>query len=1410
MSAQDLKTALLALISRDLASFCPAAAGSAKSVDEASSPEDLITAARAAAEPSGASLPPGSPRVDLVLGLAVGLEALWQGLAALPSLPSVSELRSSRSFETLSGLVSSFGYFPTQLNQLHEDWSDQAVFCLAVNAVACKDQRPEMVDLIRWFGFDVCEKQWRITDVWKSPGESSAIFTCVAKEDHALLSAAELASSLCAKDLQRAALFAFKEEFTGLETLSVLLDLGLDVSGPSSGLSNCPLICNFVLMVKEDSPKWQYDKLQLVLDKRPDAAKATWTSAGGTEITLPVMAIDLGNPKLLSFLLSRGAPEGSELPLLLVALKADQPRYDIVEVLLKDYSGSASWLERHGEHELRLLADFVAKLAISSYPASESYSEGTERYAYCPENLRMLKLILQKGFRWSWSPQHYNALLDRLFCRGATRPSKRRVPIDEADVLSLLRLYRAHGLEIREYEEPSGTHDNAENRRRRSRRPLTLPFLAAGTSQASVLQLCLDELGCSIEDYADESTIGQPRITILWAAFQDPLGQDIARLALAKGASGFRPDLEDHEQPLIALLMGSYSDEEALPFVKEIIQRYPDILQWPGWHKPGADDPIGACCLGPSRCKPKCLELILRSNLPGTMELIRHHPVSFCLESSPVEMPLVPFLSASWNWPCLSLLLEHSELRVTEAIRGKRTIETDVLSSVGAEGDKAPPAALVDLVKTKAAQERGAGLQVAQTDEPSVAKEESDEEEISDPFLRAVSKSDNGLVRRWVVFRGLDLSDNSEDTPVSALSLSFNNGLVETFELLVELGASLLSPCGNGNPFYAGALASMEESCEPKLKAKKFRMLQFMAQQPEVTSHSFVQDGERYAWDMFSYAIMLKDVAVVEALLQAGFPLRCDHQEGVMIDGHRVEVMSTLEAALNHGYVPVVEALIRGGALVEWRTRYTDAAKRALGILLVAAAVGSYPVQPRYRGPVETNHSPTMHTQMFDILSGAGFDYVWNDRGGNRLFTLLSARAAELFGFRISEGNMVRLLKRWKAAGLSLQPSREATDEVDEKPMLLQHYAANANLPLVLDLALSTEFGGDVEAIYGKERADSLGPGRHTMLFDALNNRSYKAIATLLLEKHGAKVFRLDLRPIEQPLTSLLAGDYSDLDSLHFLKLLLQREPRMLEWEGWRNPGIANPLLYCVTSKKLKCLTFFLQTGAALVQELVQRSCPMYTSNDASRRRFDLSPASYCAVNGLWEYLAVLLQYNAVRVTGGDVPIEPLVIRSASRPGPQAPPRSLVAALKAQAAKEREEARLSASKAKGNAASDVPSNAFELPAPKILTERDEKKKAKKAAAKKKAKAKKREAAKAANAGAGSAKAADGDDTDSSGSEEESEEEVEPGTEHLVDSRNAPDLTVMLAARRAARAKEEAETAAAAEAERASSEKKKEE
>jgi hypothetical protein len=100
-------------------------------------------------------------------------------------------------------------------------------------------------------------------------------------------------------------------------------------------------------------------------------------------------------------------------------------------------------------------------------------------------------------------------------------------------------------------------------------------------------------------------------------------------------------------------------------------------------------------------------------------------------------------------------------------------------------------------------------------------------------------------------------------------------------------------------------------------------------------------------------------------------------------------------------------------------------------------------------------------------------------------------------------------------------------------------------------------------------------------------------------------------------------------------------------------------------------------------------------------------------------------------------------------------PRSILLQVEAMAQKEREDERKKVVIASNSA---VPSNAFEVPGPKVMTEAEEKKKAKKRAAKKKAKEKKRAAAAAATEGhAGAGKEANNgadSESDSSGTDEE--------------------------------------------------------
>jgi hypothetical protein len=1389
---QDLVEAVASLIKAELyPSDSRPGSQDAGSVQNDGFLTDLVCCVETAIASLKTQLHPDALLAKFMVALSKGVRMWWEGVAALPNLPSIPEMARSKTLEVLSAIVASAGYFPTQFHRLVDTWEDQSIFKLTVAEVGRKEQRRGMVELVEWFGYEICEKQWKMDNVWKCRGKSSALSYCVAQGDHALLRIAK-ADRLDIEDWQSALGLAISKPTVGVETVSALLDVGLDHFKPFG--EEKTLIPSLVLLVQPDDPESQYDKLRAVLERSPESVNTVWKDASSAKgVRLLPEATVAGRPRLISLLLSFNVPFSVRFEALSAALLMDPPNYDVVAALLEGHDGPQSWVKRYDELSLRILAELLARLAISSFPPNESYN-GSDKYSYSPEKLRTLQLVLRKGFQWPWAPYKRNALLCRLFlCGSSPEPSRESLPISEADALALLRLYRAHGLNIMTLEEGEDPSDH----------PVTLLFLACRTAVLPVVEMCLDELGCDVNDYWDRKEYGE-RLRLLSFAFQRPWRRGVADFLIQRGASTFFSEtLEDYEQPVSVLLEGGYGDDEALPFLVDIVERHPDILEWPGWHKVGGDDLLGLCCRVRSTRAPKlkCFEYLLRKKLPGTMELIRHHTINVCADGCPAERSLPAFLANSWNWQGLTILLENCELQVTEPIWKGRTVEELVLE-VGEEGSKAPPASLVDLVKAKAAREREAHPQTP--NEGEAKPTEADSEEISDPFHRAVSQGNTALIRRWVSRRGLDLAKNTDNVASEALCLAFRNGLVDTFELLVRLGASVLYPYTLTIPFYAVAVDSTMQQPKPEIKASNIAMVKVMAKRPEVINHKFLH-GEDSCWDMLSWAIKRceGDPSIVKVLLEAGFPLRYQSDE-IVVHGRRMEMESTLETALKVGSPSVLETVVEFGVLTEWRSRYSEETKFSIGGSLVYAAVCSFPTLSFYRGLMQNKSSPDTNKQIFDLLTRSGFDHVWAKDGENLLLVLLFGPVTKNTGLPISQAHVVDLLRMWKSAGLSL----ECRGVTDEKPWLLQHHAASCDLPLVLDLAL-TELGADVEATCGKEHAPGTKWWRRTTLSVAFDYEQGKAAAGLLLDKYKARVLCPHLHAIEQPLIALLVNPYSDLDSLGFLKMMVQREPRILEWEGWRAPEAFHPLMACLVGKKKKCLGFLLQTCTSSAVGLALKPCRMTSRAENGAAASTLVDCgAYCVIHTQWEYLAVLLEYGAVNLTETRL-LHMLTAHATSARGPEAPPRSILAALKAQVVKEREEKKQGATKAKGKQAPVVASNAFDLPAAKVLTERDEKKKAKKAAAKKKAKAKKREAAKAANAGAGSAKAA-ADDSDSSGTEDESDEEVEPGTEHLVDSRNAPDLTVMLAARKAARAKEDAEAAAAAEAERARSEKRKEE
>jgi hypothetical protein len=360
----------------------------------------------------------------------------------------------------------------------------------------------------------------------------------------------------------------------------------------------------------------------------------------------------------------------------------------------------------------------------------------------------------------------------------------------------------------------------------------------------------------------------------------------------------------------------------------------------------------------------------------------------------------------------------------------------------------------------------------------------------------------------------------------------------------------------------------------------------------------------------------------------------------------------------------------------------------------------------------------------------------------------------------------------------------------------------------------------------------------------------HSALALRLMKVHKAKVHFPEHLPEYQPLMLALEEDYSDEVSFPLVKEIVRADPMCLSIKAYRDVTADNPILACGRYNKPRCIDYLLSNGLAGAAELcVQPVHDLDAWFDGEKEISTGTCAADATDHEYWDVLLSMVRHSDVPVLvperrykadGTLIWTSPSLYKAVVTASPP-PPRALVILVKTKA--KQQQASLSAALAafafvpppageageqpKGvkeelpklmppegetaitaaptttsasstkaapttRAAPVLDSNAFEDTAKAIVTERQEKQKAKKKATKKKARAKKREAARAKEASAGAGKASDDSDSSDYDGTDEEEDEFEPGKEHLIDSRNAPDLTVMLAARRAARAKEEAE------------------
>jgi hypothetical protein len=664
--------------------------------------------------------------------------------------------------------------------------------------------------------------------------------------------------------------------------------------------------------------------------------------------------------------------------------------------------------------------------------------------------------------------------------------------------------------------------------------------------------------------------------------------------------------------------------------------------------------------------------------------------------------------------------------------------------------------------------------------------------------LPIAAKRDAPMITSLILDHGAPIN-GLRTHPLGALPVvaAFFDSSPATFRLLVERGADLIRETGRSEdkPLFANLVARGEKG--KSTERLDTDMLKTMFElRPELLREEWIVGGQ-VLFDVLHAAVASKLPEVVAFLIEKGVSIRYE-KVAVTFRGNKCGRYATAYVAMYHPCGPVLESLLdRHKILDDWKRKYNLAAKQDMAYAFARLAVSAFPkLDPSFAHYEDELVEPIdkSYLSMVDLILSKGFNYLW-EGGQNSLLSYLFFRRNRLI---LSPENTITLLRKFLAAGADVNHVFFSSLS-KALPAELSHLAAARGWKELFSFSVK-EAGCDIN----RECKDTFPTGEEiqgTPLGLAIAAGKKEFVLWMLKELKPTVCFP-EKSALGQPLTGLFGSPVgTDAVSLAIAKELAAADPLLIEKVDWDRGGpdfyIKDPVFLAIEAGFLKTAEFLLSLPGA--KEACRRFHKVPLSEPRGSVEF-MSAAQYCALNLKWDALTLLLNHDAAVVTqqvGAKASVVGIVNNMIRDRFPGLPSRGLIAQIKAAA--QRERAAPSTAKVKQQPkVSGATTNTFEDPSLKaVTTEAQEKKKAKKRERKKKAKAKKMAAAQAvdayADAGAGGGGAArESSSSDSSGSEESSEEEVEPGKEHLVDSRNAPDLTVMLAARRAAREKAAAE------------------
>jgi hypothetical protein len=620
-----------------------------------------------------------------------------------------------------------------------------------------------------------------------------------------------------------------------------------------------------------------------------------------------------------------------------------------------------------------------------------------------------------------------------------------------------------------------------------------------------------------------------------------------------------------------------------------------------------------------------------------------------------------------------------------------------------------------------------------------------------------------------------------------------------TFDFLLDQGTDLARVSGD----YLLLFTMLDQVAGEKdldIRAKRLAMLRgLFKKRPEAIQITLTRsDGTVFS--LLDGAIGTWDVEVVEFVIELmgkeKWVLQYRSRSNAI--GNREYVYPTIRNALNYPSKAVLELLITKYRLLEdWQRKYSEQSQGVIAAAVARLAVATFPAKEGclLTDEEETNGSrfkPLVYREgneeLLEAVIKGGWNRSFDQNGVNAVLDRLLNGGK---GCVLSEDDAVALVRRLHEAGFDvLHYKRKGAPPLCPQPVMLHHMACLHRLPRLLAFAIDElgvnindwceAFTEDGKCHPGTPLLMAIGTGDFDLLIDIL--RRYKPVRCYP-----------DKDPGLQPVTCIVGStDFNDEQKVMLIRELSNLAPDLLTAVDWSNKSeVENPLAMAAGQGAQQTLVALLELPGG--KELCAAPATIAV-NDGQLTSFTASLAHVAAIREHWSALETILQAvdsphfaEKIRFVGRngksafvteDGSLEELLERAKDPP-----PRFLTALVQAAMTK---------GGAKGDehgiaTASTSLSNVPEHPSPSpraVLSDREAKKRAKKRAAKRKAKDKKAKETMGAAGGAGK-------ETEYVDSSEETDDEdddyEDEGRDDLVDSRNAPDLTVMLAAMRKAAA-----------------------